>query len=44
MKVTKLCQNRGGPTLSAAWGNLMVSGTVQDSCGIAGALEGYFHQ
>lgn len=44
MKVTKLCQNRGGPTLSAAWGNLMVSGTVQDSCGIAGALEGYFYQ
>ena len=44
MKVTKLCQNRGGPTLSAAWGNLMVSGTVQDSCGIAGALDGYFYQ
>ena len=24
MKKTKLCQNRGGPTLSAAWGQLMV--------------------
>ena len=44
MKVTKLCQNRGGPTLSQAWGQLMVSGTVQDSCGIAGALEDYFYQ
>lgn len=44
MKVTKLCQNRGGPTLSAAWGQLMVTGTVQDSCGIAGALEDYFYQ
>lgn len=44
MKVTKLCQNRGGPTLSAAWGQLMVTGTVQDSCGIAGALQDYFYQ
>jgi hypothetical protein len=44
MKVTKLCQNRGGPTLSQAWGQLMVTGTVQDSCGIAGALEDYFYQ
>ena len=44
MKTTKLCQNRGGPTLSAAWGQLMVTGTVQDSCGIAGALEDYFYQ
>jgi hypothetical protein len=25
MKKTKLCQNRGGPTLSQAWGQLMVS-------------------
>jgi hypothetical protein len=44
MKVTKLCQNRGGPTLSQAWGQLMVTGTVQDSCGIAAALEDYFYQ
>merc|ERR1719223_217709 len=29
MKKTKLCQNRGGPTLSAAWGQLMVSGYIQ---------------
>ena len=44
MKVTKLCQNRGGPTLSQAWGQLMVTGTVQDSCGISAALEDYFYQ
>ncbi|KAL3774136.1 hypothetical protein ACHAW5_002095 [Stephanodiscus triporus] len=30
-KKTRLCQNRGGPTLSAAWGQLMVSGYLQDS-------------
>eukprot|EP01083_Nonionella_stella_P157193 510066_1 len=28
MKKTKLCQNRGGPALSQAWGQLMVSGYV----------------
>ena len=43
MKKTKLCQNRGGPTLSAAWGQLMVSGYMQDSCGVE-PLEGYFFQ
>lgn len=43
MKKTKLCQNRGGPTLSAAWGQLMVSGYLQDSCGVE-PLEGYFFQ
>lgn len=35
-KKTKLCQNRGGPALSQAWGQLMVSGYLQenmDSCG-----------
>lgn len=42
-KKTKLCQNRGGPTLSAAWGQLMVSGYLQDSCGIPD-MEGYFFQ
>lgn len=30
MKKTKLCQNRGGPALSQAWGQLMVSGYLQD--------------
>jgi hypothetical protein len=43
MKKTRLCQNRGGPTLSAAWGQLMVSGYLQDSCGVE-PLEGYFFQ
>lgn len=43
MKKTKLCQNRGGPTLSQAWGQLMVSGYMQDSCGIPD-LEAYFFQ
>lgn len=33
-KKIKLCQNRGGPALSQAWGQLMVSGYLQDSCGI----------
>lgn len=42
-KKIKLCQNRGGPTLAAAWGNLMVSGYLQDSCGIPD-LDDYFHQ
>lgn len=42
-KKIKLCQNRGGPTLSAAWGNLMISGLMQDSCGIPD-LEEYFYQ
>jgi hypothetical protein len=35
-KKTKLCQNRGGPALSQAWGQLMISGYLQenmDSCG-----------
>lgn len=43
MKKTKLCQNRGGPALSQAWGQLMVSGYMQDSCGIPD-LEDYFFQ
>lgn len=43
MKKTKLCQNRGGPTLSAAWGQLMVSGYLQDSCGIPD-MDEYFFQ
>ena len=43
MKKTKLCQNRGGPALSQAWGQLMVSGYLQDSCGIPD-LEDYFYQ
>jgi hypothetical protein len=42
-KKIKLCQNRGGPTLSNAWGTLMVSGYLQDSCGIPD-LESYFYQ
>ncbi|KAL7531524.1 hypothetical protein ACHAWF_003801 [Thalassiosira exigua] len=42
-KKTRLCQNRGGPTLSAAWGQLMVSGYLQDSCGVE-PLDGYFFQ
>eukprot|EP00429_Kryptoperidinium_foliaceum_P053524 CAMPEP_0176090746 /NCGR_PEP_ID=MMETSP0120_2-20121206/45447_1 /TAXON_ID=160619 /ORGANISM="Kryptoperidinium foliaceum, Strain CCMP 1326" /LENGTH=291 /DNA_ID=CAMNT_0017424627 /DNA_START=44 /DNA_END=919 /DNA_ORIENTATION=+ len=43
IKKTKLCQNRGGPALSQAWGQLMVSGYLQDSCGIPD-LDGYFYQ
>lgn len=46
MKKTKLCQNRGGPALSQAWGQLMVSGYLQenmDSCGIPDPVE-YFYQ
>jgi hypothetical protein len=43
VKKTKLCQNRGGPALSQAWGGLMVSGYMQDSCGIPD-LEDYFYQ
>jgi hypothetical protein len=42
-KKLKLCQNRGGPALSQAWGGLMVSGYLQDSCGIPD-LEAYFYQ
>lgn len=42
-KKTKLCQNRGGPALSQAWGGLMVSGYMQDSCGIPD-LVAYFYQ
>ena len=42
-KKIKLCQNRGGPTLSQAWGQLMVSGYLQDSCGIPD-LDDYFYQ
>jgi hypothetical protein len=43
VKKTKLCQNRGGPALSSAWGGLMVSGYLQDSCGIPD-LDDYFYQ
>lgn len=43
VKKTKLCQNRGGPTLAQAWGGLMVTGYLQDSCGIPD-LELYFNQ
>jgi hypothetical protein len=43
IKKTKLCQNRGGPALSQGWGKLMVSGYLQDSCGIPN-LETYFLQ
>eukprot|EP00534_Pseudo-nitzschia_fraudulenta_P000749 CAMPEP_0201124750 /NCGR_PEP_ID=MMETSP0850-20130426/17004_1 /ASSEMBLY_ACC=CAM_ASM_000622 /TAXON_ID=183588 /ORGANISM="Pseudo-nitzschia fraudulenta, Strain WWA7" /LENGTH=309 /DNA_ID=CAMNT_0047392355 /DNA_START=60 /DNA_END=989 /DNA_ORIENTATION=- len=42
-KKIKLCQNRGGPALSQAWGQLMVSGYLQDSCGIPDMSE-YFQQ
>lgn len=42
-KQTKLCQNRGGPALSQAWGQLMVSGYLQDSCGIPDLVD-YFYQ
>jgi len=44
-KKTKLCQNRGGPALSQAWGQLMVSGYMQsnmDSCGIPDPIEYFF--
>merc|ERR1719215_794573 len=43
VKKTKLCQNRGGPALSQGWGMLMVSGYLQDSCGIPD-MEEYFKQ
>lgn len=43
VKKTKLCQNRGGPALSQGWGKLMVSGYLQDSCGIP-ELDSYFYQ
>jgi len=42
-KKIKLCQNRGGPALSQAWGQLMVSGYLQDSCGIPD-MDEYFKQ
>lgn len=42
-KKIKLCQNRGGPSLSQAWGQLMISGMMQDSCGIPD-LDSYFYQ
>jgi len=45
-KKTKQCQNRGGPALSQAWGQLMMSGLLQenmDSCGIPDMNE-YFYQ
>lgn len=42
-KKIKLCQNRGGPALSQAWGQLMVSGYLQDSCGIPD-MDEYFRQ
>ena len=42
-KKTKLCQNRGGPALASAWGGLMVTGYLQDSCGVPD-LEAYFFQ
>mmetsp|Transcript_31882 Transcript_31882/g.63158 ORF Transcript_31882/g.63158 Transcript_31882/m.63158 type:complete len:314 (-) Transcript_31882:155-1096(-) len=43
VKKTKLCQNRGGPTLAKTWGGLMVTGYLQDSCGIPD-LDLYFLQ
>jgi len=43
VKKLKLCQNRGGPALSQAWGKLMTSGYLQDSCGIPD-MEAYFYQ
>lgn len=42
-KKIKLCQNRGGPVLSQAWGQLMVSGYLQDSCGVPD-MDEYFMQ
>lgn len=43
VKKTKLCQNRGGPALAQGWGQLMISGYMQDSCGIPD-LDKYFYQ
>lgn len=43
MKKTKQCQNRGGPTIAQTWGGLMVTGYMQDSCGIPD-LADYFFQ
>lgn len=43
VKKTKLCQNRGGPALSQAWGQLMVTGYLQDSCGVE-PMDQYFFQ
>ena len=42
-KKIKLCQNRGGPSLSQGWGYLMVTGYVQDSCAVPD-LNDYFYQ
>lgn len=42
-KKIKLCQNRGGQALSQAWGQLMISGYMQDSCGVPD-LDEYFYQ
>lgn len=42
-KKLRICQNRGGPALSQAWGQLMISGYMQDSCGIPD-LDTYFNQ
>jgi len=42
-KKIKLCQNRGGPALAQVWGGLMVTGYLQDSCGIPDMNE-YFIQ
>merc|ERR1712232_315032 len=42
-KRLRTCQNRGGPALSQAWGQLMVSGYMQDSCGIPD-LDAYLFQ
>lgn len=41
VKKTKLCQNRGGPALSQGWGKLMVSGYLQDSCGLPGKYSSF---
>jgi hypothetical protein len=43
VKKTKLCQNRGGPALSQAWGYLQTTQLLQDSCGIPD-LDEYFYQ
>ena len=43
IKKTKLCQNRGGPALSTAWGYLQTTQLLQDSCGIPD-LDEYFNQ
>jgi len=42
-KRLRTCQNRGGPALSNAWGQLMISGYMQDSCGIPD-LDAYLFQ